>query len=217
MHLKRNKIGKFWPVERKGTKYLTVSAHNQNESIPLVVVMRDVLKIVRNKKELQRLINEKSIKINQKEIKETNYPVSLFDTINLLTIKKNYQAILSKNKKMIFEEISEKDAETKIFKVINKKILPGKKIQLNLLQGKNIISKEKIQTGNSLVLNLKDNVIKKIIPIVKGSNVFVMKGKHMGVKGKIESIEEEGGKEIAKISSDKEKINVWTKNIIAIE
>ena len=57
MHIKRKNIGKFWPVPRKGTKYLAVPSHNNSESISLVVVIRDVLKLVRNKKELKRLLN----------------------------------------------------------------------------------------------------------------------------------------------------------------
>ena len=71
-HLKRQGIGKFWPIKRKGTAYLAVATHNQKESIPLVVVLRDVLKIVKNKKELKRALNDKQILINQKEIRETN-------------------------------------------------------------------------------------------------------------------------------------------------
>ena len=216
-HLNRQNIGKFWPIPRKGTKYLAVANYNKSDSIPLVVVVRDILKIVRNKKELQRLINEKRIEINHKEIKEANYPVSLFDVINLVDIKKNYRATFSENKKMIFEEISDKESESKIFKVLNKKILPGNRIQLNLMHGKNIISKEKVNTGDSLLLNLKNNSIIKIIKMEKGRNVFVIKGKHMGANGKMEDIRKRGGKTIAKIISEKSKINVWIKNIIAIE
>ena len=217
MHLKRHKIGKFWPVPRKGTKYLAVATHNKNDAIPLVVVVRDVLKLVKNKKELQRIINERKIQINHKEIRETNYPVCLFDVINLPDIKKNYRAMLSTNKKMIFEEIPEEEAKTKIFKVISKKTLSNKKMQLNLIHGKNIISNEKIKTGDSVVLNLKDNKILKIIPMKEGTNVFVIKGKHAGHQGKIQEIMDRGGKSIAKIISDEGKVNVWIKNIIVTE
>jgi len=216
-HINRKNIGKFWPIPRKGTKYIAVASYNKSDSIPLVVIARDILKIVRNKKELQRLINEKKIKINHKEIHETNYPVCLFDIINLPDMKKNYRATFSEKKKMIFEEISDKESETKIFKVLNKKILPGKKVQLNLMHGKNIISKEKANTGDSLLLNLKENSIIKIITMEKGKKVFVMKGKHAGENGKIENIMERGGKTIVKIISDKGKINVWVKNIIIVE
>ena len=155
MHLKRQKISKFWPVSRKGTKYVAVATHNKNEAIPLLVVMRDVLKLVKNKKELKKLINDKKIQINHKEIRETNYPICLFDVINLPDIKKNCRAMLSKQKKIIFKEISEEEAKTKIFKVLNKKILGKGKTQFNLMHGKNIISNEKIKLGDSIVLNLK--------------------------------------------------------------
>ena len=217
MHLKRNKLEKFWSIPRKGTKYLAVACHNQKESVPLVVIMRDMLKLVKNKKELKKILNEKQIKINQKEIRETNYPVCLFDIINLPNIKKNYKASLSKTKKMIFEEISDKESQAKILKVINKKLLPNKKIQFNLMYGENIISNEKIKTGDSILLDLKNKKIIKIIPMEAGRKAFVIKGKHMGKGGKIENIIEEGGKEIAKIISDGEKINVWTRNIIVTD
>ncbi len=215
-HLKRNKIEKFWPIPRKGTKYLAVATHNKNEAIPLVVVMRDVLKLVKNKKELKRLLNEKEIQINHKEIRETNYPVCLFDVINLPEIKKNYRAMLSKSKKMIFEEISEEESKTKVFKVIKKKTLSKKETQLNLMHGKNIISDEKVKTGDSVILNLKDNKILKVIPMKEGKNVFVIKGKHAGHQGKIQEIMDRGGKSIAKIISDEGKVNVWIKNIIVV-
>lgn len=216
-HINRQNISKFWPIPRKGTKYLAVASYNQYWSIPLVVVMRDILKLVRNKKELKRLINEKRIKINHKEIKETNYPVGSFDVINLNDIKKNYKATFSDNKKMIFEEISDKESETKIFKILNKRILPGKIVQFNLTNGKNIISKEKANTGDSLLLNLKENKIIKIIKMEKGGKILVVKGKHVGKKGKIEEIMQRGGKTIVKIISDKGKINVWIKNLIVVE
>ncbi|MBD3252460.1 hypothetical protein GF386_01895, partial [Candidatus Pacearchaeota archaeon] len=105
MHLKRNKIEKFWPIPRKGTKYLAIPKHNHKDSIPLIIIMRDLLGLVRNKKELKKIINEKKIKINNKEIRETNYPVSLFDVLSLESIGKNYKAILSENKKMFFHEV----------------------------------------------------------------------------------------------------------------
>jgi len=216
-HLKRQGIGKFWPIKRKGTAYLAVATHNKTESMPLVVVLRDVLKLVRNKKELQRLLNEKQVLINQKEIRETNYPIGLFDKISLINAKKYYAVKLSEHKKMAFEEISEKDTQIKTYRVMDKKVLRGKKIQLNLGQGKNILSDEKMNIGDSVVINLKDNKIKKVIPMEKGKNAYVIHGKHAGINGNIEDIIERGGKKLARILKNKEKINVWIKNIIMAE
>lgn len=222
MHLKRKTIGKFWPIPRKGTKYVASPNHNQNEALPLIVVMRDILKLVRTKKELSKLLYEKQIMVNNKIVRETNYPISLFDILNLPSAKKNFRAILSENKKINLEEVNEKEAYLKVYKVINKKMLDGKTIQINLMHGRNIITKEKVNTGDSVIYDLKENKISKIIPMEKGRNAFVIKGKHAGYAGKINEIIERGGKKLAKISSDSKtdgnnKLNVWIKNIIVIE
>ena len=217
MHLKRQNIGKFWPIPRKGTKYLAVASHNQKDSIPLIVVMREMLGLVKSKKELQKLINEKQIKINRKEIRDVNYPLCLFDKLTLVDSKKNYRVSLSKNKKFILEEVSDKVAEKKLYKVMSKKMLPGKKIQLNLMHNKNILSNEKVNTGDSILFNFKENKIDEVVTMEKGKKGFVIEGKHAGYQGMINDIMERGGKRIAKIISDEGKINVWTKNVVALE
>lgn len=215
MHLTRNNFSNFWPIPRKGTKYLALANHNQNESIPLVIALRDILKLVRNKKELKKALNEKQILVNNRIVKETNYPLCLFDVLSVG--KTNFRANLSEHRKMIFEEIKDKDSDTKIYKVLNKKKLNKNKIQLNLTQGKNIISDEKIEVGDSVLLNLKDNKIVKKISLEKGRTVFTIKGKHFGKSGKIVDIMERGGKKIAKIESEGKRINVWIKNILLVD
>jgi small subunit ribosomal protein S4e len=217
MHIKRKTIGKFWPIPRKGTKYVAVPKHNKKDAISLVVIMRDILKVVRNKKELKRLLNNGKVQVNHKVIREINYPVSLFDVISLPEAKKNYRAILSHQKKMVFEEVSEKESENKVYKILNKRLIEGGKTQFNLMQGINLLIKEKANVGDSLVLNMKSNKVEKVIPMEKGKEAFVVDGKHAGNVGKIEEIIERGGKKLAKISSEKGKINVWIKNIIVIK
>ena len=216
-YLNRKNIGKFWAIPRKGTAYLAVSSHNKAESMPLVVVMREILNLVSTKKELKKLLNEKQIKINGKEIKETNYPVCLFDVIHLKPLNKNFKAVLSEQKKMVFEEVEGKKAETKVFKVMSRKILPGKKVQLNLNHGRNLLSDKDVAMGDSIVLNLVDNKILDIIKLEKGKEAFVIKGKHAGFSGKIDDIIERGGKKLAKISTKNGKLNVWVKNIIVVK
>ena len=92
MYKNKNNIKNFWPVPRKGTKYVAISLHNKNNSIPLLVVIRDILKLVKTAKELKRVLNEKQIKINGKVIKDVRYPTGLFDiiSINDKTYKYNF-------------------------------------------------------------------------------------------------------------------------------
>jgi len=212
MHKNRYNMGKFWPVAKKGTKYVAKSSHNNSNSVPLAVLIRDVLKLVRTTKELKKVLNEKQIKVSGKEIRDTNYPIGLFDMIT--AGDKTFRVILGENKKFKMEE--SKDDGTKVIKIVGKKNLGKKGIQFNLMDGRNVLSNEKANVGDSVIYNYNDAKISKIIKMDKGSEGFVIKGKHAGVKGKIVNIVEQGGKKIAVISDDKEKINVWIKNVIAM-
>ena len=86
-----------------------------------------------------------------------------------------------------------------------KQIAKGKKIQLNLSSGKNILSDEKVKIDDSVVLDLKDNKISKVIEVKKGNKTFVFEGKHRGVVGNIDEVIERGGKKLAKIKRGDEK------------
>ena len=212
MHKNRYNMGKFWPVAKKGTKYVAKSSHNNSNSVPLAVLMRDVLKLVRTTKELKKVLNEKQIKVSGKEIRDTNYPIGLFDMIT--AGDKTFRVILGENKKFKMEE--SKDDGTKVIKIVGKKNLGKRGIQFNLMDGRNVLSNEKANVGDSVIYNYNDAKISKIIKMDKGSEGFVIKGKHAGVRGKILDIVEQGGKKIAVINDDKEKINVWVKNVIAM-
>jgi len=216
-YVKIQRIEKFWPVPRKGKTYVASATHNNHDSIPLIIVMRDILKLLKTKKELKKLLNEKIILINGKEIRECSYPVGLFDILSLKSLNKNYKVNLNKTKKMAFEEILDKEINKKTLKILGKKVIGKNKIQLNLMDGRNILTKENVKIGDSVIYNFKDKKIESIIKMEKGIRGLVTKGKHMGQNGKIEEIVERGGKLIAKIKTGDEKINVWVKNLIALE
>ena len=198
-HMKRNTINKAWPIPRKGTKYLIVPSHNKKEGIPLLVIMRDVLKLVKTKKELKRIIIEKKVLVNNSPTRKENYSLLLFDTISLPLMKKYYRIIYTDAGKINVQEISEPESTKKIVKVMNKKILRKGLMQINMSDGRNFISKEKISVGDSIVINFKDGKLEKILPIKENSDVIVIRGKHRGKIGSVLGIE---GNEIIVKSKD---------------
>jgi small subunit ribosomal protein S4e len=211
MHLKRNKVPVTWPLERKGTKYLIVPQHNFAKGIPLLVALRDVLNIVQNRKEAKKALYDGKIKINHKLVREEKFPLSLFDILSVG--KQNYKVIIE-NRRFNLEEINEKDASEKIVKVIGKTALKKGKIQINLSDGRNFITKEKHETGDSVLIDLKENKIKKSYSPKKGSKVIVLKGKHFGQAGTIEEMEKEG---ITEVHLGKEKVKINIGNLMVTE
>jgi small subunit ribosomal protein S4e len=189
-HLKRRKIPKNWPIPKKGTKYIIKPNFGLNKGLPLLIALRDVLKVAKNRKEVKKAIHEKNILINGKPVKDEKDNMQLFDKITLVPSKKNYELVLSSNGKFSVEE-TKSDINEKVAKIIDKKILKGKKVQLNLSDGRNFISDTKCKVNDSVVVDLKNKKISKCLPLKEGANILVIAGKHTGEKGKIRKLKTE--------------------------
>lgn len=211
-HLKRIAMPKSWPIQRTGTKYIAKARPGRKTefSIPILIVLRDMLKLADTKNEIRKIISMKEILVNGKTISDYKFPLGLFDVIAINSIGKSYKIIFS-NGKMNAEET--KEADKKVCKVIGKKILNSKKQQINLFDGGNVLSNEKIKVNDSVVLSLKDKKISRIIPLKEKANVYIMGGKHIGEKGMIEKIE--NNQAIVKIG--KHDVNIKLNNIFVIE
>ncbi len=185
MHLKRQAAITKLPIPRKGTKYVARSLSNISSSVPVVIAVRDMLKIARTAAEVKKMINEKLLTINGRAVKDHRESIQIF---NILGAGKNYFLTFLPTGKFVFHET--KSHDIRLCKVINKKLLKKNKIQLNLHDGSNIMSDKKISVGDSLLISFKGE-IKEHLPFEKGKDVFVISGKYAGLKGKIKSIENE--------------------------
>lgn len=212
MHLKRPNTNKMWPISRKGTKYLVVPSHSKNNGIPLLVILRDVLKIVKTRKELVKILREGKILVNDEKLRDESRTLVVFDSIGIPSLNKYYKFNFSDTGKVSFDEISEKASHYKISKLSNKKILKRGITQLNFGDGRNILSKEKISVGDSAIINFKEKKLVKILPISEKSKVMIIGGKHRGEKGVIESV----GEKIL-IKSKESKFEIGKKEIMIIE
>ena len=214
-HLKRQMIPKNWPVPRKGTKYVSRPNFALKMGMPLLIILRDMLKIAKNRKEVKRAIHEKNILINGKIIIDDKTTVQLFDKITIVPSKKHYKLDLSKKGKFALDEINEKEANEKIAKIINKKILKGKKVQLNLGDGRNFISDMKCKVNDSVSINLKNRKIQKCVSLEKNAKAIVVAGKHAGERGIIMELKPK--RKMVELKVKDKKMNILIKQIIVIE
>lgn len=214
MYLKRQKAPKSWPVERKGTAYLVKPNSNLSQGIPVLVLLRDILKVAQNRREVKRIIHNKHLMLNQRLVKDEKDAAVLFDTITLVPSDKSYRVDLSSKGKFELKEIPSKESGSKISKVVNKKVLKGKKVQINLSDGRNFISNVNCNVGDSVLINLKDKKIEKAMPFKEKETAIAFAGKHAGSKGIIEKIDLES--KIVGINVGENKINVLMKQLMVI-
>lgn len=214
-HLKRQAIPKNWPIRRKGTKF--VVKPRSRKGIPLLMVLRNLLKIAQTRKEVKKAIHRKHLLINNKIVKDEKIGMTLFDTLSLVPSKTHYILGLSEKGKFELKSIKENEANKKIVKIIDKKILKGKKIQLNLSDGRNFLSTPQLtcKPNDSILINFKDKKIEKCLPLEEKSNVVIFAGKHAGETGKIEEINKE--RKMAIIKNGKEKSNILIKQLMVVE
>jgi small subunit ribosomal protein S4e len=194
-HLSRLAAPRTWPIERKRSKWIAKplpGAHNIQKSMPVVIVLRDILKIAANTKEVKKLLYGKKVIVNGKSVNEPRFAVGLFDTISVIPTKEHYRIIINKRGKLSLIKIPAEDAENMVLKVINKKILPQKKIQLNFSNGWNmLIKKDEYKTNDVVLFNINSKKLTNM-PFSKGASVFVVGGKHAGIVANFIDINETG-------------------------
>jgi small subunit ribosomal protein S4e len=196
MHRKRQALTKKIPVPRKGTKFVAVASSHKDDSVPVVIAMRDMLKLAKNTKEVKKMIHEKSLKLNGKPIKDTKKSILLF---NILEADKPYILSVLPTNKFTLSPYDKKDRPCK---VINKKILNKNKTQLNLHDGTNILSQDKINVGDTVYLDEKNKVAKHV-PLEKGKSCFIFSGRYVGNEAKVQEVK---GKNVKIKLKDKEAV-----------
>jgi small subunit ribosomal protein S4e len=189
--LKRLLAPSFWKIAKKEKTWTITPSpgpHKKFESIPLLVVIRDILKIVDLAKEAKKIIKNGEILVDGKVRKDYKYPVGLFDVISIPRINKNYRVSIDK-KGLILIEIPEKEAKKKICRIKNKTKYKGGKIQLNLHDGRNIlVEKDIYKTGDSIIIEIPESKIIGHLKLEKGVVGIITGGKNKGELAKVKKI-----------------------------
>lgn len=178
--------------------------HKKFESIPLLILVRDVLKLVDTGKDAKKIIKTKEIFIDGKARNDHKYPVGLFDVVEIPKLGKQYRIVPS-HKGLDILEISKKEAKLKICRINGKTMIKGKILQLNLHDGKNIlIKKEKkvkdvYKTGDSLSIEIPSQKITEHIKMEKGSSAVLIGGQNIGEVVKIKDVIETKSREPNKV------------------
>jgi small subunit ribosomal protein S4e len=190
-HLRRYNIPVYWNVPRKERTFVIrprSGPHPLKASIPILVVLRDILKLAETSQEAKSAIKKGAVLVDKKERKDPNFPVGLMDLVEIPAVKKAYRVTVNK-RGLVLDEV--KDAEdTKLCKIRNKVIVTGGKTQLNLHDGRNVLVEngKDYKPNDSVVIKLPEQKILKHIKFEKGSHCLIISGKNIGMTGEIKEI-----------------------------
>jgi small subunit ribosomal protein S4e len=191
-HQKRLSVPKSWKIGRKGYKWISTTRpgpHSQARSLPLGIIIRDILKIVDNSREGKRILSEGKVLVDGTPRKDLRFPVGLFDVITLPLVDESYRMVQDEKGRLVLHKLNETNVN-KLCRIDNKTTLKGGKVQLNLSDGTNILGSNEFMTKDSLILSVPDKKVVKHLQFKVGNLAMVVGGQHSGEIGKIKEIRE---------------------------
>jgi len=190
-HLKRMTIPRSWPIPRKTHEWAakqSAGPHSARESMPLLAIVRDMLKLADNAREVKRILHEGGVLVDGQIRKDIKFPVGIFDVIDVPSMDQQYRMLRDRRGKFRLSLLEEGRAN-KLARVDNKTVLRGGRVQLNLNDGTNILAEGDIKTGDSLVLRIPEKEIVQRIEFKEGNLAMVVGGSHAGEIGRVKAIQ----------------------------
>ncbi|MBN2331396.1 MAG: 30S ribosomal protein S4e [Candidatus Aenigmarchaeota archaeon] len=192
MHMKRYSMPGFWPMGKKVEKFVVTpmpGPHAKRSSIPLLIILRDVLRFARNAKEASLILNKGEVLIDKRPVKDGKHPAGLMDIVEFPTIKRQFRVVAG-TKGMALLEIPAKESSSKLCSIKGKNAIKGGKFQITLHDGRCILvgKENKYKPGDSLLIEVPGQKILSHWQMKAGVPAMIVSGKNMGVSGKIKDV-----------------------------
>jgi len=203
-HLKRKPAPKLWPIHRKEAVWTVMpkpGSHPLSKSLPLALIVRDILGYAETAKEAKNVVSRGKILVNGKVRRDIRFLVGLMDIVSIPDAKKYYRVLPSK-KGLVLHPISAEEAEYRLCRIEDKTLVKGGNLQLNLHDGTTISIPVGSSTGviaeyhtlDVLKINVADRELLGYAKLSTGAPAIVTGGKNMGKVGKVIAVEDTVGK-----------------------
>jgi len=204
-HLKRKPAPKMWPIHRKEAVWTVMpkpGPHSLSRSLPLVLIVRDMLKFAKTSKEAKNIISQGKITVNGKVRRDEHFLVGLMDVISVLDAKKSYR-VLPSEKGLLLHPIDSDEAAFKLCRIEDKTVVKGGRVHLDLHDGSSYLidvskpenpEEDIYHTLDVLKLSVPDRELLGYMKLTVGAPAIVIDGKNIGQIGKVITIEKKPSK-----------------------
>ena len=181
-HVKRIAAPKAVPVtDRKARTWIINTApgpHPRKHAIPLAVLLRDIIGIVKDAREAGRALSRRAVLVDGKPRTDAKFPVGLMDVVSFAG--KNYRMVVDWKGRLVPLEITAAHANSKILRVVGKRTVQGGKIFLSFHDGRNLAGDNNVKVGDSVIVSLPKAAMVKHLKSGNGARCLVSEGKHAG-------------------------------------
>ncbi len=214
-HQKRLSVPNSWPVERKENTF-TVKADagpHGEAGVPLVIVLRDVLGYVDDRKEARYALSQGSVLVNGDPARDESRPIGMFDILAFEQREEQFRVFPDEGGRLSLTPVDESAAESRLGKIVGKRQVGGGAFQLTLHDGANIqlspAAAADYSVGDSLVLDNETTDVVAHFPYEEGAMVTAVAGAHAGEIGTVAElvVAPGSGDNIVQVAQDDERFD----------
>ncbi|MGC9152939.1 MAG: 30S ribosomal protein S4e [Vulcanisaeta sp.] len=194
-HLRRYQAPEWWPISTKEAVWVvrpSPGPHSIETSLPLAILVRDVLRYAKTLREARYVIGKGLIRVDGEVRRNYKYPVGLMDVVEIIPTGEVYRMVPHPTKFLWPIPISQEEARYKLCRIENKTVVKGGQIQLNLHDGRNIQlpydEGSKYSTLDTVLIDLTENKIVDAVKLEVGALGLIVRGNNVGYYGKITEI-----------------------------
>lgn len=166
--------------------------HKKHLGATIGNLIRDVLHFADNVREIKYILNNKTILVNGKRVKNHRFPIGLFDIVEFKEIEKKYRIFLTHKNKFFIKELNSNDRLFRPCKVVLKKMVGKDKLQFGFDNGYTMIETltkgKNINVGDSVEYDILKNKFDKVLKLVEGCKVYIGGGPHVSSFGVLKGI-----------------------------
>jgi small subunit ribosomal protein S4e len=186
--LKRLASPAWWPIDRKAKKFVVIprGPHAQDASLPLTVIIRNILELASTAKEARHIIKAAKISVDGRKRRDVKYGVGPMDIIGIDGVG-TWRAV--PGRRLWLVKTTDADSKLKLCRVIGKRNVRGNKLQVSLHDGRNMLADVKCSVNDTLMLEVREQKVVEHFKFEPGAVVLVTKGNRAGSIARLEKIE----------------------------
>jgi small subunit ribosomal protein S4e len=182
--------------------------HKLRECLPVIVLLRNRLKYALNKREVNSIVMQRSVKVDGKVRTDSNYPAGFMDVIQIEKTGENFRLLYDVKGRFAVHRISDEEAKYKLCKV--RKLQIGSKGIPYIIthDGRTIRYPDPLIRANDTIrYNLESGKVEDFIKFESGNVAIITGGHNMGRFGVITHRERHlGGFDIVHIKDSRDNV-----------
>ncbi|MBI4416531.1 MAG: 30S ribosomal protein S4e [Euryarchaeota archaeon] len=192
-HLKRLPAPRTWKLARKEfvwTYKPRPGPHPAEQSLPIAMVLRDMLRSADNAREAERVIFSRSVLVDGRVVTDPKFPVGFMDVVTIAPTKEHYRMLLDRRGKLALVPVDAAEAGWKLCRVQGKTTVRGGQFQIHLHDGRNLLlAKNEYTPGTTLKVSVPSQKVAGTLPLAEGNVALLIGGQHAGELAHVSRVE----------------------------